>query len=199
MTGIEQYVRVRVCASGPDETETLPVLLRYDPATDPTRVGLGFPGTEGAHDHVFARALLEEGLRSPAETAALRIWPCGRAQTVLELRRAAGLLLVLQFDSSDLIRFLRRTYTAAAHYEAGRHGTGARGAEGAGPPVAGSPRRAGAARRTGIARRAGAAGLDAVAVLGVVRAAAPRGRRPGTGGRALAPASRSACQRPCHV
>ncbi|MDT0412584.1 MULTISPECIES: SsgA family sporulation/cell division regulator [Streptomyces] len=122
MTGIEQYVRVRVCASGPDETETLPVLLRYDPATDPTRVGLGFPGTEGAHDHVFARALLEEGLRSPAETAALRIWPCGRAQTVLELRRAAGLLLVLQFDSSDLIRFLRRTYTAAAHYEAGLTG-----------------------------------------------------------------------------
>nr|WP_203606300.1 SsgA family sporulation/cell division regulator [Streptomyces sp. SID11385] len=120
----------------------MPVLLRYDPATDATLVGLGFPGTEGAHDHVFARALLEEGLRSPAETAALRIWPCGRAQTVLELRRAAGHLLILQFDSTDLIRFLRRTYTAAAHYEAGLTGPvreAPRAVEGAGAEAAGRP------------------------------------------------------------
>ncbi|MEU6438886.1 SsgA family sporulation/cell division regulator [Streptomyces sp. NPDC047046] len=156
MTGIEQYVRVRVCASGPDEAETLPVLLRYDPATDATLVGLAFPGTEGAHDHVFARALLEEGLRSPAETAALRIWPCGRAQTVLELRRAAGHLLVLQFDSTDLIRFLRRTYTAAAHYEAGLTG-----------PVREAPRATeGAAERpeAGAAERQGAGAADQPAV-----------------------------------
>ncbi|EFG65158.1 SsgA family sporulation/cell division regulator [Streptomyces sp. SPB074] len=119
---MEQYVRVRVCAGGPEEAETLPVLLRYDPAADAALVGLGFPGTEGTHDHVFPRALLEEGLRNPAGAAGVRIWPCGRAQTVLELRRCAGLLLVLQFDSSDLIRFLRRTYTAAARYEAGLTG-----------------------------------------------------------------------------
>ncbi|MET8556810.1 SsgA family sporulation/cell division regulator [Streptomyces sp. NPDC004959] len=155
MTGIEQYVRVRVCASGPDEAETLPVLLRYDPATDPALVGLAFPGTEGAHDHVFARALLEEGLRSPAGTACLRVWPCGRAQTVLELRRAAGPLLVLQCDSTDLIRFLRRTYTAAARYEAGLTG-----------PVHEAPRATG---------QAGATGKAGAAVRTVTGAADPAG------------------------
>ncbi|WP_432090985.1 SsgA family sporulation/cell division regulator [Streptomyces sp. NRRL F-5630] len=160
MTGIEQYVRVRVCASGPDEAETLPVLLRYDPATDPALVGLAFPGTEGAHDHVFARALLEEGLRSPAGTAGLRVWPCGRAQTVLELRRAAGPLLVLQCDSTDLIRFLRRTYTAAAHYEAGltgpvREAPGATGKAGAAVrTVTGAADPAGAGR-SGVAGQPG--------------------------------------------
>jgi hypothetical protein len=70
------------------------------------------PG-EPPHDWVFARDLLERGLRGPASTSSgdVRIWPSGRVRAVVELHSSQGVALV-QFDSSALTRFLRRTYAA---------------------------------------------------------------------------------------
>ncbi|MFJ6697341.1 SsgA family sporulation/cell division regulator [Streptomyces sp. NPDC091272] len=90
----------------------LPVTLRHDPADDPRAltVLLPRPGPgPGRHTWTFPRALLEAGLRAPAEQDDVRIWPCGRVQAVLELHTAQGMLL-LQFDCAPLVRFLRRTY-----------------------------------------------------------------------------------------
>lgn len=128
MTLVEQYVRVRAVSDTAAEPPALPVVLRYDPAVDATRVAVALPGPGVGRQRVFGRALLEEGLRTPAEADGVRIWPCGRAQTVVELHAVEG-GVVLQFDSTDLTRFLRRTYTAAAHYEASLTGPATRVAQ----------------------------------------------------------------------
>ncbi|MEV0845333.1 SsgA family sporulation/cell division regulator [Streptomyces sp. NPDC049954] len=116
MALVEQYTRVRV-VSDAAETPSLPVALRYDPAVDPATVTVSFPHATGGGDRSFPRSLLEEGLRAPAQSGKVRIWPCGRVQTVVECH-APDAVSVIQFDSTDLIRFLRRTYTAGARYEA---------------------------------------------------------------------------------
>ncbi|WP_433547258.1 SsgA family sporulation/cell division regulator [Streptomyces sp. CA-294286] len=92
----------------------IPVALRYDPDADPrtVEVVLQHPGPgqkPGRHAWAFPRALLEAGLRSPAEQGDVRIWPCGRVQAVLELHAGYGVALV-QLDCAPLVRFLRRTY-----------------------------------------------------------------------------------------
>lgn len=93
----------------------LPVTLRYA-ATDPLTVQISFPpeaSLDGAEvTWIFARRLMEEGLRTPAGVGDVRVWPCGRARTVLEFRAPRGLALV-QFDRAVLRRFLLRTYTLA--------------------------------------------------------------------------------------
>ncbi|MFF0740967.1 SsgA family sporulation/cell division regulator [Streptomyces sp. NPDC004111] len=102
----------------------IPVALRHDPADDPRAVSVVLPtsdpapgpdgGSDGGHRHdrtvwTFPRALLEAGLRTPAQQGDVRIWPCGRVQAVLELHAARGVALV-QLDSAPVVRFLRRTY-----------------------------------------------------------------------------------------
>ncbi|MEU8889416.1 SsgA family sporulation/cell division regulator [Streptomyces sp. NPDC048442] len=90
----------------------LPVTLRHDPAHDARAVSVVLPAPGPSPDrHVwtFPRALLEAGLRAPAEQDDVRIWPCGRVQAVLELHAAQGVVL-LQLDCAPLVRFLRRTY-----------------------------------------------------------------------------------------
>ncbi|CAM5589402.1 cell division protein [Streptomyces spiroverticillatus] len=93
----------------------LPVTLRHAPAGDRRALLIelpvpGPPGSKGGRPNwTFPRALLEAGLRAPAEQGDVRIWPCGRVQVVLELHAEQGVLL-LQLDSAPLVRFLRRTY-----------------------------------------------------------------------------------------
>ncbi|MEU5715428.1 SsgA family sporulation/cell division regulator [Streptomyces sp. NPDC020403] len=98
-----EHVRARLITDGP-EPRKIPVDLRCDP-DDPRTVHLRLPdGT----DRPVGRDLLERGLRAPVTRGDIRIWPCGRAQLILELHAADG-VTVLQFDVAPLIRFLART------------------------------------------------------------------------------------------
>ncbi|NUP62014.1 MAG: SsgA family sporulation/cell division regulator [Nonomuraea sp.] len=111
MSVVEQYARAHIVTDAviPDD-EAVPVVLRYDPEADPRSVRVGLPGT---HEWTFSRSLLEQGLRAPAAAGDVRVWPCGRVQAVVELHSAQG-VSVVQFESKALLRFLRRTYMAAA-------------------------------------------------------------------------------------
>lgn len=108
---LEQPARARLIAAEGRE-RALSVTLRYG-AADPLAVQVVFPpeaSLDGAEvTWIFARRLLEEGLRAPAGGGDVRIWPCGRARTVLEFHAPQGLALV-QFDRAVLRRFLLRTY-----------------------------------------------------------------------------------------
>ncbi|GAA2498403.1 SsgA family sporulation/cell division regulator [Streptomyces longisporus] len=111
MSVVEQYARAHlVTDAAVPEDETVPVVLRYDPEVDPREVRVGLPG---AHEWSFSRSLLEQGLRAPAGSGEVRVWPCGRVQAVVEFHSANG-VSVVQFESKTLLRFLRRTYMAAA-------------------------------------------------------------------------------------
>ncbi|MGY0020669.1 SsgA family sporulation/cell division regulator [Streptomyces sp. cg35] len=111
---LEQPARARlVTAEGPGGPErALTVTLRYSSA-DPLAIRLVFPAAAtlaGAEvTWAFSRALLDEGLRTPTGTGDVHVWPCGRARTVVELHAPEG-LAVVQFDTSALRRFLRRSY-----------------------------------------------------------------------------------------
>ncbi|MFD4633885.1 SsgA family sporulation/cell division regulator [Streptomyces sp. NPDC058284] len=108
---LEEPARARLVT--PEGRErALPVVLRYS-AEDPLAVQMTFP-SEASLDGVevtwiFARQLLEDGLSAPAGSGDVHIWPCGRAQTVLEFHAHQGLALV-QFDKITLRRFLVRSY-----------------------------------------------------------------------------------------
>ncbi|MFF5726591.1 SsgA family sporulation/cell division regulator [[Kitasatospora] papulosa] len=97
---IQEHARARLITDGPDP-RLVPVELRYDPE-DPETVQVRLPG---GVDRAFALDLLERGLRSPATRGDIGIWPCGRAQLVLELHAEDG-VAVFQFDRAPFIRFL---------------------------------------------------------------------------------------------
>ncbi|MFH9266233.1 SsgA family sporulation/cell division regulator [Streptomyces sp. NPDC017546] len=106
---IEIHARARLITDGP-LTRPVPVDLRYDPADDRRTVHIGLPdGTDWA----FGRDLLERGLRTPIERGAVRVWPCGRTQLIVELHSTDG-VEVFQFEIRTLIRFLARTQQAQA-------------------------------------------------------------------------------------
>jgi hypothetical protein len=113
---LEVQLRANLVTDAPVPT-CLPVVLRHAPADDRRTVSIELPVPGPGHTApgggrptwTFPRALLEAGLRSPAEQGDVRIWPCGRVQVVLELHAEQGVLL-LQLDSAPLVRFLRRTY-----------------------------------------------------------------------------------------
>ncbi|MFD4750700.1 SsgA family sporulation/cell division regulator [Streptomyces rubiginosohelvolus] len=114
---IEEHARARLITDGP-LTRPVPVDLRYDPADERRTVHIGLPdGTDWA----FGRDLLERGLRTPIERGAVRVWPCGRTQLIVELHSTDG-VEVFQFEIRTLIRFLARTraQTPAAPPDAGR-------------------------------------------------------------------------------
>ncbi|MEV0522656.1 SsgA family sporulation/cell division regulator [Streptomyces sp. NPDC050439] len=108
---LEQPARARLITREGRE-RALPVTLRYV-AADPLAVQIVFPpeaSLDGAEvTWIFARQLLEDGLRAPAGGGDVHVWPCGRARTVLEFHAPQGLALV-QFDREVLRRFLLRTY-----------------------------------------------------------------------------------------
>ncbi|MFI8948316.1 SsgA family sporulation/cell division regulator [Streptomyces sp. NPDC053750] len=120
MSVVEQYARAHILTdtdlSDWDDGGAIPVVLRYDPDGDPRSVTVGLPARgrlHGSREWTFPRALLEQGLRVPAEAGEVRVWPCGRVQAVVEFHSPHG-CSVVQFETRALIRFLRRTYTAAA-------------------------------------------------------------------------------------
>lgn len=116
MSVVEQYARARIVTDEDlrQDTPAVPVTLHYDPETDPRSVRIDLPDPlPGPHEWTFSRALLEQGLRAPAESGAIRVWPCGRVQAVVEFHSPNG-VSVVQFESKALLRFLRRTYMAAA-------------------------------------------------------------------------------------
>ncbi|MPY35841.1 SsgA family sporulation/cell division regulator [Streptomyces adustus] len=110
MSVVEQFARAHIVTDENDraEPEAAPVRLRYDPDDDPGAVRIALPGRP---EWTFSRSLLEQGMRAPAGSGDVRVWPCGRVQTVVEFHSAQG-VSVVQFDTKTLIRFLRRTYTA---------------------------------------------------------------------------------------
>ncbi|MBV7700877.1 SsgA family sporulation/cell division regulator [Streptomyces sp. TRM70350] len=114
MSVVEQYARAHIVTDTDvqvlDERGAIPVVLRYDPDQDPRAVRIRLPGP---HEWTFSRDLLEQGLRSPAGSGEVRVWPCGRVQAVVEFHSPQG-TAVVQFDTKALIRFLRRTYMVAA-------------------------------------------------------------------------------------
>ncbi|MCX4511411.1 SsgA family sporulation/cell division regulator [Streptomyces sp. NBC_01619] len=102
---VEEHAKARIVNDAP-HYRSVPVALRYEPDKDPDTVHFRFPsGTEWA----FRRELLETGLRAPARSGDVTVWPCGRAQVVVELHSPDG-VAVIQFDTRPLVRFLRRTY-----------------------------------------------------------------------------------------
>ncbi|MBW5425471.1 SsgA family sporulation/cell division regulator [Streptomyces sp. BG9H] len=109
MSAVEQYARAHLVTDSSEGHRAVPVVLHYDGEADPHTVRIGLPGH---HEWVFARQLLEQGLRAPVTAGDVHVWPCGRVQTVVEFHARDG-VTVVQFDASALIRFLRRTYAAA--------------------------------------------------------------------------------------
>ncbi|QGV80178.1 SsgA family sporulation/cell division regulator [Streptomyces ficellus] len=106
--GVVVHTKALIVTDGP-LSRPVPVAVRYDPAASEPLVQLCFPGgTEWS----FPRPLLESGLRAPSRDGDIGIWPCGRVQTIVEFHTPEG-VAVVQFDSSALLRFLRRTYAAS--------------------------------------------------------------------------------------
>jgi hypothetical protein len=120
---VQQPARAQLITA---EEQELPLAatLRYT-STDPLAVHVDFPPEaclQGeAVTWTFGRALLAEGLRGPAGSGDVQIWPCGRSRTVMEFHSPLGLAL-LQFDTAALRRFLLRSYAVVA---AGREDVGA--------------------------------------------------------------------------
>ncbi|MDV9175835.1 SsgA family sporulation/cell division regulator [Streptomyces sp. W16] len=113
MSVVEQYARAHIVTDEDVDRmdrDAVPVVLRYDPESDPRAVRIDLPGP---HEWTFDRALLEQGLRAPAGSGEVRVWPCGRVQAVVEFHSEQG-VSVVQFETKTIMRFLRRTYTAAA-------------------------------------------------------------------------------------
>ncbi|MBB5937278.1 SsgA family sporulation/cell division regulator [Streptomyces zagrosensis] len=108
---IDQAVQARLIASAP-RTRAIPARLRYEPA-DPFAVCVSFPPTASLDgfevEWAFGRDLLEIGLREPAGSGDVHIWPCGPELTVLEFRAVEGMAMV-QLNTADLREFLGRSY-----------------------------------------------------------------------------------------
>ncbi|NEB40901.1 SsgA family sporulation/cell division regulator [Streptomyces sp. SID14515] len=105
---VEVHARARLITDGP-LTRPVPVDLRYDPADERRTVHIGLP--DGI-DWAFGLDLLERGLRTPIERGAVRVWPCGRTQLIVELHSTDG-VEVFQFEIRTLMRFLARTRAQA--------------------------------------------------------------------------------------
>ncbi|RFU88711.1 SsgA family sporulation/cell division regulator [Streptomyces triticagri] len=110
MSVVEGHARCRVVTDSPEGSRAIRAALRYDIGADAPAVRIAFPG---GHEWTCPRELLERGARAPAQLGEVQVWPCGRAQLILEFHEPDG-VTVLQFDVVPLIRFLQRTYGAAA-------------------------------------------------------------------------------------
>ncbi|MDN3266093.1 SsgA family sporulation/cell division regulator [Streptomyces sp. MA15] len=115
MSVIEQYARVHIMTDAaplPESHRAVPVTLRYDPEADPRHVRVALPGAV-PREWVVERDLLEHGLTAPVDRGGTRVWPCGRAQTVVEFHSGRG-HSVVEFDTKTLSRFLHLTRVPAA-------------------------------------------------------------------------------------
>ncbi|MFF4792794.1 MULTISPECIES: SsgA family sporulation/cell division regulator [unclassified Streptomyces] len=119
MSVVEQHARAHILTDDvPEDVGAVPVVLRYDPLQDPRVVQVDLPGP---HEWTFPRSLLEQGLLAPVGSGDVRVWPCGRVQAVIEFHSARG-VSVVQLETKTLLRFLRRTYRAAASPAVVAHG-----------------------------------------------------------------------------
>ncbi|MFH9982687.1 SsgA family sporulation/cell division regulator [Streptomyces sp. NPDC017179] len=110
MSVVEQHARAHILTEDvPDDVGAVPVVLRYDSLQDPRAVMVDLPGP---HEWTFPRSLLEQGLRAPAGSGDVRVWPCGRVQAVIEFHSTRG-VSVVQLDTKAVLTFLRRTYRAS--------------------------------------------------------------------------------------
>lgn len=109
---LEQPTGARLITAA-DQHIAIPATLRYTSA-DPLAVHLDFPPHVTLDGEVttwtFARVLPAEGLRAPAGPGTVRVRPCGLSHTYVEFHAPEG-AAVLRFATSDLSRFLARTYT----------------------------------------------------------------------------------------
>ncbi|QNS07941.1 SsgA family sporulation/cell division regulator [Streptomyces xanthii] len=112
---LETPIGARLFTSDGQEYAT-PVTLRHTSA-DPEVVRLAFPPhvtLDGrAAVWTVARALLADGLESPARHGNVRVLPHGRDHTVIEFASPDG-LAALRFDTEVLRRFVARTRTVGA-------------------------------------------------------------------------------------
>ncbi|MFF2077744.1 SsgA family sporulation/cell division regulator [Kitasatospora sp. NPDC058162] len=116
-SSVEETVQARLILS-PHRSARLRVVLSYLPE-DPFAVRMAFPAEfslddvvddRGGEDivWVFARQLLSSGLELPAGAGDVHVRPALGRRTMVELRAPEGTAL-LQFDSTDLRRFLWRS------------------------------------------------------------------------------------------
>ncbi|MFI1397444.1 SsgA family sporulation/cell division regulator [Streptomyces sp. NPDC020681] len=105
---LEEHAWARIVTDAP-QYRPVRVALFYEPS-DPQDVRFAFPS---GREWTFPRELLETGLRAPARSGDVEVWPCGRVQMVVEFHTQDG-VAVVQFDSKVVMRFLRHTYAAAA-------------------------------------------------------------------------------------
>jgi hypothetical protein len=120
---VEQRVKARLVTDDP-QYKAVSATLRYDGA-DPLAMYIVFPAEVSLDDSgevvwTFARDLLESGLREPSGDGDVQVWPCGRAQTVLEFHAPRG-VAVVQFDSAPLRRFLDSSYAMVPAGEEEQH------------------------------------------------------------------------------
>ncbi|MBU3870932.1 SsgA family sporulation/cell division regulator [Streptomyces sp. 4503] len=110
-TVIDQAVQAQLIASTP-ESRAIPACLRYE-RDDPFAVRVSFPPSASldgsAVEWTFGRELLSAGLRGPAGSGDVQMWPCGPRRTVLEFHAPEGMAMV-QFDTADLRSFLGRSF-----------------------------------------------------------------------------------------
>ena len=108
---LEQPVRARLVTPGYPELPIRPT-LRYD-AAEPFAVHVDFPACVSADANgvtwTFTRSLLEEGLEEAAGIGDVRIRPCERSRTVIEVHAAHG-MAAIRFGTASLRRFLQRSY-----------------------------------------------------------------------------------------
>jgi hypothetical protein len=106
---VVDHARGRIITDAP-LSRPVPVALRFDPEASPATVRFAFPGNI---EWSFPRTLLETGMRAPTRGGDIRVWPCGRVQTVVEFHTPDG-VAVVQFDTTALLRFLKHTYAVTA-------------------------------------------------------------------------------------
>ncbi|MFG2378096.1 MULTISPECIES: SsgA family sporulation/cell division regulator [unclassified Streptomyces] len=108
---LEQPTSARLIADD-DQELAVTVTLRYS-SGDPFAVQLLFPAWISLDGKkvtwTFARALLEEGLATPAGMGNVHIRPYGPAHTAVEFHSPEGIAMI-RFDTVALHHFLRRTY-----------------------------------------------------------------------------------------
>ncbi|MET7692353.1 SsgA family sporulation/cell division regulator [Streptomyces sp. NPDC005483] len=111
LTTLRQTVRARLITADHPELPVRPT-LRYSSA-EPFAVHIDFPAHVSADGMgvtwMFGRALLEEGLETPAGEGDVRIRPYGWAGTVIEFHSPLG-IAVIRFGTATLRRFLLRSY-----------------------------------------------------------------------------------------
>lgn len=110
---VEQSVLARLVTDA-SHPVTISVTLGYS-AADPLAVAMAFPPEVSLHDEgvtwVFARNLLDGGLRAEVGAGDVHLWPTGRTHTMVELSSPDGRAL-LEFETAALRSFLFLTYAA---------------------------------------------------------------------------------------